>query len=99
MEQGRVLGSPPHDTLPLAIGGKISVGIRELVRVKAGSFVLNTFVPRTLAEEVAGLIKGLGLAASVGLDAAGAPVAVRLRLGGCDPEVLLQLEQAGGGGK
>ncbi len=74
----------------MAIARNMGIGIRELIRVKAGTFVLK-FVPSTMEDEVANLIKGLGVGASVGVDERGAPAVVRLRLGGCDPEIVLPL--------
>ena len=93
-DAARELGSPPHGALPMAIARQMGVGIRELIRVKAGAFALR-FVPSTMEDEVAALIRGLGVRAWLGVDARGAGVAVRLRLGDCDPEVLLPLGERG----
>jgi hypothetical protein len=90
------LGSAPHDLLPLAIAKKISILVKDLVRRKAGEFVLRNFLPpdAVLHDNVVNLIKDLGVGVRVGVDAAagGSAVAVRLRLGDSDPEIELRLE-------
>ena len=86
------LGSPPHVALPLAIARSFALEAR-VARLGwlASNAIFSAYPAERLNADVAGLVGALGLSASVGVNAAGRPVGVRLAVGGCQPEVYLPL--------
>ncbi len=83
------LGSAPHQALPLALAR--TFGLVEKIRGIGIEWAVKRLVPDVPRYVADDMVAPLSLEASVGVNRAGRPVAVRIRVGGREPEVTVQL--------